>query len=44
MGHQQITVFIRQLSKSESYQVWGKQGEWLNLGGNHWIYNKPSYI
>ncbi|MDF9661479.1 N-acetylmuramoyl-L-alanine amidase [Bacillus cereus] len=35
---------IRQLSKDESYQVWGKQGEWLNLGGNQWIYNNPSYI
>lgn len=35
---------IRQLSKDESYQVWGKQGDWLNLGGNQWIYNNPSYI
>lgn len=35
---------IRQLSKGESYQVWGKQGDWLNLGGNQWIYNDPSYI
>ncbi|WP_346817877.1 N-acetylmuramoyl-L-alanine amidase [Bacillus paramobilis] len=35
---------IRQLSKDESYQVWGKQGDWLNLGGNQWVYNNPSYI
>ncbi|MGM2728404.1 N-acetylmuramoyl-L-alanine amidase [Bacillus cereus group sp. Bce005] len=35
---------IRQLSKDESYQVWGKQGDWLNLGGNQWIYKNPSYI
>lgn len=35
---------IRQLNKDESYQVWGKQGDWLNLGGNQWIYNNPSYI
>lgn len=35
---------IRQLSKDESYQVWGKQGDWLNLGGNQWIFNNPSYI
>lgn len=35
---------IRQLSKDELYQVWGKQGDWLNLGGNQWIYNNPSYI
>lgn len=34
---------IRQLGKDESYQVWGKQGDWLNLGGNQWIYNSPSY-
>lgn len=35
---------IRQLNKGEAYQVWGKQGDWLNLGGNQWIYNNPSYI
>lgn len=23
---------IHQLSKDESYQVWGRQGDWLNLG------------
>ncbi|PFJ16503.1 N-acetylmuramoyl-L-alanine amidase [Bacillus cereus] len=35
---------IRQLNKGEAYQVWGKQGDWLNLGGNQWIYNNPDYI
>ncbi|WP_412675559.1 N-acetylmuramoyl-L-alanine amidase [Bacillus mycoides] len=35
---------IRQLGKGEAYQVWGKQGDWLNLGGNQWIYNNSSYI
>ncbi|MGH0485869.1 N-acetylmuramoyl-L-alanine amidase [Bacillus mycoides] len=35
---------IRQLDKGKAYQVWGKQGDWLNLGGNQWIYYNPSYI
>ncbi|AMO26043.1 endolysin [Bacillus phage Deep Blue] len=35
---------IRQLSKGESYVVWAKQNGWLNLGGNQWVYNDPSYI
>lgn len=35
---------ILQLNKGEAYQVWGKQGDWLNLGGNQWIYNNPSYV
>ncbi|QWI73232.1 SH3 domain-containing protein (plasmid) [Bacillus mycoides] len=35
---------IRQLNKGEAYQVWGKQGDWLNLGGNQWIYKNSSYI
>ncbi|GAE39951.1 N-acetylmuramoyl-L-alanine amidase [Bacillus mycoides] len=35
---------IRQLGKGESYKVWGKLGNWLNLGGNQWIYYNPSYI
>ncbi|MCP1285372.1 N-acetylmuramoyl-L-alanine amidase [Bacillus sp. S0635] len=35
---------IRQLEKGESYKVWGKLGNWLNLGGNQWIYYNPSYI
>ena len=26
------------------YQVWRKQGNWLNLGGNQWICNNSSYI
>ncbi|CAH2465111.1 N-acetylmuramoyl-L-alanine amidase [Bacillus mycoides] len=35
---------IRQLGKGESYKVWDKLGNWLNLGGNQWIYYNPSYI
>ncbi|PGL61705.1 N-acetylmuramoyl-L-alanine amidase [Bacillus thuringiensis] len=35
---------IRKLQKGESYKVWGKVGNWLNLGGNQWIYNGSSYI
>ncbi|OTW81262.1 N-acetylmuramoyl-L-alanine amidase, partial [Bacillus thuringiensis serovar cameroun] len=35
---------IRKLQKGESYKVWGKVGNWLNLGGTQWIYNDTSYI
>ncbi|HFK1754311.1 TPA: SH3 domain-containing protein [Bacillus cereus] len=35
---------IRQLGKGESYKVFGKSNGWLNLGGDQWIYNDPSYI
>lgn len=35
---------IRKLQKGESYKVWGKVGNWLNPGGNQWIYNDTSYI
>ncbi|MCP1124517.1 N-acetylmuramoyl-L-alanine amidase [Bacillus sp. 3103sda1] len=35
---------IRNLKKGEAYKVWGKLGNWLNLGGNQWIYYDPSYI
>ncbi|MEC3498878.1 N-acetylmuramoyl-L-alanine amidase [Bacillus thuringiensis] len=35
---------IRKLQKGESYKVWGKVGNWLNLGGNQWVYNDASYI
>ncbi|MGH1256655.1 MULTISPECIES: N-acetylmuramoyl-L-alanine amidase [Bacillus] len=35
---------IRKLQKNESYKVWGKLGNWLNVGGNQWIYNDSSYI
>jgi N-acetylmuramoyl-L-alanine amidase CwlA len=35
---------IRKLQKDESYKVWGKLGNWLNLGGNQWIYYDSSYI
>ncbi|PHD02783.1 N-acetylmuramoyl-L-alanine amidase [Bacillus pseudomycoides] len=35
---------IRQLNKPEAYQVLGEKDGWLNLGGNQWVYNNPSYI
>ncbi|MBG9484642.1 N-acetylmuramoyl-L-alanine amidase [Bacillus thuringiensis] len=35
---------IRKLQKGEAYKVWDKVGNWLNLGGNQWIYNDSSYI
>ncbi|MED1404903.1 N-acetylmuramoyl-L-alanine amidase [Bacillus mycoides] len=35
---------IRQLGEGESYKVWGQSNDWLNLGGDQWIYNDPSYI
>lgn len=35
---------IRKLQKGESYKVWGRVGNWLNLGGNQWVYNDSSYI
>ncbi|CUB58794.1 Bifunctional autolysin precursor [Bacillus subtilis] len=34
---------IRQLNKPEAYVVWGEKDGWLNLGGDQWIYNDPSY-
>ncbi|WOA57289.1 N-acetylmuramoyl-L-alanine amidase [Bacillus mycoides] len=35
---------IRKLQKGESYKVWGRLGNWLNLGGNQWIHYDSSYI
>ncbi|PGO32322.1 peptidase M15 [Bacillus cereus] len=35
---------IRQLGKGESYKVFGESNGWLNLGGDQWVYNDPSYI
>ncbi|QUG84010.1 N-acetylmuramoyl-L-alanine amidase [Bacillus nitratireducens] len=35
---------LRQLNKPESYIVWGEKDGWLNLGGDQWVYNNPSYI
>ncbi|MDW8785388.1 MULTISPECIES: N-acetylmuramoyl-L-alanine amidase [Bacillus cereus group] len=35
---------IRQLGKGEPYQVFGESNGWLNLGGEQWVYNDPSYI
>ncbi|MEX0137527.1 N-acetylmuramoyl-L-alanine amidase [Bacillus nitratireducens] len=35
---------IRQLNKPESYVVWAEKDGWLNLGGEQWIKNDPSYV
>ncbi|MED2034467.1 N-acetylmuramoyl-L-alanine amidase [Bacillus thuringiensis] len=35
---------IRQLNKPESYIVWAEKDSWLNLGGDQWIKNDPSYV
>ncbi|HFK1408869.1 TPA: N-acetylmuramoyl-L-alanine amidase, partial [Bacillus cereus] len=35
---------IRQLNKPEAYVVWGEKDGWLNLGGDQWIKNDPSYV
>ncbi|PFK03595.1 N-acetylmuramoyl-L-alanine amidase, partial [Bacillus cereus] len=35
---------IRQLNKPESYMVWAEKDGWLNLGGDQWIKNDPSYV
>ncbi|WP_033716124.1 N-acetylmuramoyl-L-alanine amidase [Bacillus mycoides] len=35
---------IRKLQKGETYKVGGKVGNWLNIGGNQWIYYDSSYI
>ncbi|PGU26103.1 N-acetylmuramoyl-L-alanine amidase [Bacillus cereus] len=35
---------IRQLNKPESYVVWAEKDGWLNLGGEQWIKNAPSYV
>ncbi|EOO65530.1 N-acetylmuramoyl-L-alanine amidase [Bacillus cereus VD196] len=35
---------IHKLQKGEAYKVWGKVGNWLNLGGNQWVYNDSAYI
>ncbi|WP_346817378.1 N-acetylmuramoyl-L-alanine amidase [Bacillus paramobilis] len=35
---------IRQLNKPEAYVVWGEKEGWLNLGGEQWIKNDPSYV
>ncbi|PEA97955.1 N-acetylmuramoyl-L-alanine amidase [Bacillus cereus] len=43
-GPSTTSSVIRKLQKGESYKVWGKVGNWLNLGGNQWIYNDSSYI
>lgn len=33
-----------QLQYGEAYKVWRQLGNWLNLGGNQWIYYDSSYI
>ena len=35
---------VRQLNKPESYIVWAEKDGWLNLGGDQWIKNDPSYV
>lgn len=35
---------IRQLNKPESYVVWAEKDGWLNLGGEQWVKNNPSYV
>ncbi|OUB11261.1 N-acetylmuramoyl-L-alanine amidase [Bacillus thuringiensis serovar yunnanensis] len=35
---------IRQLNKSEAYQVFGEEDGWLNLGGERWVKFNPLYI
>ncbi|PGM94549.1 peptidoglycan recognition protein family protein [Bacillus cereus] len=35
---------IHQLNKPESYVVWAEKDGWLNLGGEQWIKNDPSYV
>ncbi|MED3391927.1 N-acetylmuramoyl-L-alanine amidase, partial [Bacillus thuringiensis] len=35
---------VRQLNKPESYIVWAEKDGWLNLGGEQWIKNDPSYV
>lgn len=35
---------IRKLQKGEAYKVYGRVGNWLNLGGNEWVYYDSSYI
>ncbi|WP_412036389.1 N-acetylmuramoyl-L-alanine amidase [Bacillus pacificus] len=36
---------VRKMNKGEPpYKVWAKEGNWLNLGGNQWVYYDPSYI
>ncbi|PFB53222.1 N-acetylmuramoyl-L-alanine amidase [Bacillus thuringiensis] len=35
---------IRQLNKPEAYIVWAEKDGWLNLGGEQWIKNDPSYV
>lgn len=43
-GPSTSSAVIRQLNYPESYLVYANQNGWLNLGGNQWIYNDPSYI
>lgn len=35
---------IRKLNKPEAYQVFAEKDGWLNLGGEQWVKNDPSYI
>ncbi|PFE06789.1 N-acetylmuramoyl-L-alanine amidase [Bacillus cereus] len=35
---------IRQLNKPKAYVVWAEKDGWLNLGGEQWVKNDPSYV
>ncbi|MDM5188627.1 N-acetylmuramoyl-L-alanine amidase [Bacillus sp. DX4.1] len=35
---------IRKLNKPEAYKVFAEKDNWLNLGGDQWVKNDPSYI
>ncbi|MEH7541639.1 MULTISPECIES: peptidoglycan recognition protein family protein [Bacillus cereus group] len=36
---------VRKMNKGEPpYKVWAREGDWLNLGGDQWIFYNPSYI
>lgn len=35
---------ICKLQNGESYIVWAERDGWLNLGGEQWVFNDPSYI
>ncbi|WP_459503595.1 N-acetylmuramoyl-L-alanine amidase [Bacillus sp. C1] len=43
-GPSTSSSIIRKLNAPESYLVYANQNGWLNLGGNQWIYNDPSYV
>ncbi|MCW1241944.1 N-acetylmuramoyl-L-alanine amidase [Bacillus pretiosus] len=34
---------VKKVQKGESYRVWAKEGDWVNVGGNQWIKHDTSY-